>query len=117
MLAGPDRPAGVGLAWLHQALQIVHDGKALTARFGAWTARIFLPRACHEVVGMTDVVTASDLDWTIVRFLQPIGGPRKGAPWPLTCSNQRAQSKGLSARCTDGGLSDVGVGDGVATST
>lgn len=40
--------------------------------------RTFMPRAYEEIVGMTDPVKASNLDWTIVRFIRPTDGPRTG---------------------------------------
>jgi hypothetical protein len=41
-------------------------------------AKTFLRRAYDELVGMTQVVTTDDLDWTIVRFLAPKDGPARG---------------------------------------
>lgn len=40
--------------------------------------RTFMPRAYEEIVGMTDLVIGSDLDWTIVRFIRPTDGPKSG---------------------------------------
>lgn len=40
-------------------------------------AKTFLRRAYDELIGMTDVVTASDLDWTIVRYIAPKDGPAR----------------------------------------
>jgi nucleoside-diphosphate-sugar epimerase len=40
--------------------------------------RTLMPRAYDEIRGMTDPVKASDLDWTIVRFIRPTNGPRRG---------------------------------------
>ena len=47
-------------------------------RLIAWTARTFLPRAWTEMVGMSEVVMESGLDWTIVRFTAPRDGPARG---------------------------------------
>ena len=41
-------------------------------------ARTFLRRAHDELLGMSRIVMASGLDWTIVRFLAPKDGPAKG---------------------------------------
>jgi len=41
-------------------------------------ARTFLRRAYDELLGMSDIVMTSGLDWTIVRFLAPKDGPAKG---------------------------------------
>jgi hypothetical protein len=38
----------------------------------------FLRRAYDELVGMSQVVMGSGLDWTIVRFLQSKDGPARG---------------------------------------
>jgi len=50
-----------------------------------WQTRLFrfLPktfgrRAYEEISGMTDPVMASDLDWTIVRFIRPTDGAKQG---------------------------------------
>lgn len=40
--------------------------------------RTFMPRAYEEIAGMTDPIKASDLDWTIVRFIRPTDGQKTG---------------------------------------
>jgi putative NADH-flavin reductase len=40
--------------------------------------RTMLPRAYKELLGMTDIITSSGVDWTIVRFSAPKDGPKKG---------------------------------------
>ncbi|MDP9794213.1 hypothetical protein J2S43_002725 [Catenuloplanes nepalensis] len=40
--------------------------------------RTMLPRAYRELLGMTGLITAAGLDWTIVRFSAPTDGPKKG---------------------------------------
>jgi hypothetical protein len=40
--------------------------------------RTMLPRAYKELLGMTDIITTSGIDWTIVRFSAPKNGPKKG---------------------------------------
>jgi nucleoside-diphosphate-sugar epimerase len=42
--------------------------------------RTMLPRAYQELLGMTEIVTSSGVDWTIVRFSAPKNGPKKGVP-------------------------------------
>ena len=46
-------------------------------RLTTFMAKTFLRRAYDELTGMTDVVTASDLDWTIVRYIAPKDGPAR----------------------------------------
>jgi hypothetical protein len=41
-------------------------------------AKTFLRRAYDEMVGMSQAVTTSELDWRIVRFLAPKDGPARG---------------------------------------
>jgi hypothetical protein len=41
-------------------------------------AKTFLRRAYDELVGMSEIVMTSGLDWTIVRSLAPKDGPSKG---------------------------------------
>jgi nucleoside-diphosphate-sugar epimerase len=38
--------------------------------------RTFMRRAYDEIIGMSDPVKASDLDWTIVRFIAPKNTPK-----------------------------------------
>jgi len=47
-------------------------------RLSTRMAKTFLRRAYDELVGMSDIVMTSGLDWTIVRFLAPKDGPAKG---------------------------------------
>jgi NAD(P)H-binding len=47
-------------------------------RLSTLIAKTFLRRAYDELVGMSQIVMGSGLDWTIVRFLQPKDGPAKG---------------------------------------
>ena len=48
-------------------------------RLATFMARTFLRRAYNELVSMSNIVTSSGLDWTIVRFLAPKDGPAKGS--------------------------------------
>lgn len=56
----------------------VRDQKTFQTRFSAVVARAFFRRAYDEMVAMSQVVTDSDRDWTIVRFMAPQDGPPKG---------------------------------------
>ena len=47
-------------------------------RLPTFMAKTFLRRAYDEIVGMSQAVMTSGLDWTIVRFLAPKDGPAKG---------------------------------------
>jgi putative NADH-flavin reductase len=47
-------------------------------RLSTRMAKTFLRRAYDELVGMSEIVMTSGLDWTIVRFLAPKDGPAKG---------------------------------------
>lgn len=47
-------------------------------RLSTFMAKRFLRRAYDELVGMSEIVMGSGLDWTIVRFLQPKAGSAKG---------------------------------------
>ena len=47
-------------------------------RLSTRMAKTFLRQAYDEIVGMSEIVMTSGLDWTIVRFLAPKDGPAKG---------------------------------------
>ena len=44
---------------------------SINTRMPTIMAKLFLPKAYHEIVQVGDVVTNSKLDWTIVRFISP----------------------------------------------
>jgi nucleoside-diphosphate-sugar epimerase len=46
-------------------------------RVSTFMAKTFLRRAYQELVGMSEIVMTSGLDWTIVRFLAPKDGPAR----------------------------------------
>ncbi len=46
-------------------------------RVSTFMAKTFLRRAYDELVGMSEIVMTSGLDWTIVRFLAPKDGPER----------------------------------------
>jgi nucleoside-diphosphate-sugar epimerase len=48
-------------------------------RLSTFMAKTLLRRAYDEMVGMSQAVTTSGLDWTIVRFLAPKDGPARGS--------------------------------------
>jgi putative NADH-flavin reductase len=50
----------------------------LVTRLIGFMPRTFMRRAYDEIVGMTDPVKTSDLDWTIVRFIAPKDTPKQG---------------------------------------
>mgnify|MGYP003874362627 FL=1 len=47
-------------------------------RLIGYTGRTFLKRAYNELLGMTDLIKNSGLDWTIIRFTAPKDGEKKG---------------------------------------
>jgi hypothetical protein len=54
------------------------DQPTLKARVLPVMARVAFPNALTELVGMTEAVTSSDLDWTIARITSPNDRPAKG---------------------------------------
>lgn len=46
-------------------------------RLSTFLARTFLPRAYEEIIGMSDQIKASGLDWTIIRFIRPTNKPKQ----------------------------------------
>ncbi|GAA1738799.1 hypothetical protein GCM10009809_37580 [Isoptericola hypogeus] len=67
--------------YIGQATPAVLDPRetpTFVTRLIAFMPRTFMRRAYDEIRGMTDPVHASDLDWTIVRFIRPTNGPKKG---------------------------------------
>lgn len=48
------------------------------SRFVGFMGRNMLPRAYKELLGVTALVTAADVDWTIVRFIRPTNGEPTG---------------------------------------
>src|SRR3954447_6154673 len=47
-------------------------------RLTTFMAKTFLRRAYDELIGMTEIVTSSGLDWTIVRYIAAKDGPARG---------------------------------------
>jgi hypothetical protein len=55
-----------------------HEKPTMVTRLIGFMPRTFMRRAYDEIIGMTDPVKASDLDWTIVRFIAPKDTPKQG---------------------------------------
>lgn len=67
--------------YIGQATPAVLDPQekpTMVTRFTTFMPRTFMPRAYEEIRGMTGPAMASDLDWTIVRFLAPKDTPKTG---------------------------------------
>jgi putative NADH-flavin reductase len=60
------------------SLRDPRDGRSLIATLVQTMGRVTLARAYRELLAMSEIVTNSDLDWTIARFLQPTDGPATG---------------------------------------
>ena len=54
------------------------DAPTFTGWFLPGLARLTMPHAFVEVVGMTEIVSRSDLDWTIARITNPVDRRAKG---------------------------------------
>jgi hypothetical protein len=54
------------------------DRPTLKAKVLPVMARLMFPNALIELIGMTEAVTGSDLDWTIGRITSPNDKPPKG---------------------------------------
>jgi putative NADH-flavin reductase len=50
----------------------------LQTRLVGFMGRTMLPRAYQELLGMTELIKESGVDWTIVRFTAPKDGEKKG---------------------------------------
>ncbi|WP_406019787.1 NAD(P)H-binding protein [Nocardioides sp. NBC_00850] len=63
----------------HATPSILDPQESPTAvnRLTSFLARTFLPRAYEELVGMSDQIKSSGLDWTIVRFIRPTDKPKQ----------------------------------------
>ena len=60
------------------SLRDPRDKRSLLGRLVPFMGRTFLSRAYRELLDMSQLVTDSDLDWTIARFTRPTDGPRTG---------------------------------------
>ena len=54
------------------------DVPSLVTKLPTIMAKILLPKAYKEIVEIGKVVSSSDLDWTIVRFIAPKNTPKTG---------------------------------------
>lgn len=54
-----------------------HEKPTPVTRLIGFMPRTFMRRAYDEVTGMTDLVTQSGLDWTVVRFIAPKDTPKQ----------------------------------------
>lgn len=66
----------VGLAT--PAIVDPRDRPTLRGKIIPLLPRVLFPNALTEIVGMTDAVRDSDLDWTIARIISPNDRPAKG---------------------------------------
>jgi putative NADH-flavin reductase len=66
----------IGLAT--PSLRDPRDSRSALGFIVPFMGRIFLPRAYRELLDMSEIVTESDLDWTIARFTRPTDGERNG---------------------------------------
>ena len=67
--------------YIGQATPSVLDPRekpTIVTRLIGFLPRTFMRRAYDEILGMTAPVLASDLDWTIVRFMAPKDTPKQG---------------------------------------
>ncbi|OHV04935.1 hypothetical protein C1Y40_02377 [Mycobacterium talmoniae] len=54
------------------------DRPTLRGRIIPVLARVLFPNSLSEIVAMTQAITDSDLDWTVVRIIRPTDKPAKG---------------------------------------
>jgi putative NADH-flavin reductase len=52
-----------------------HEKPTMLTRLIGFLPRTFMRRAYDEITGMSDLITRSGLDWTIVRFIAPKNTP------------------------------------------
>src|SRR4051794_10289867 len=60
------------------SLRDPRDGSSVLGRLVPFMGRTFLSRAYRELLEMSQLVTNSELDWTIARFTRPTDGTRTG---------------------------------------
>lgn len=71
---GVKRYIGMATPSLHDPC----DSRSALGLIVPFMGRTFLPRAYRELLDMSEIVTESDLDWTIARFTRPTDGERNG---------------------------------------
>lgn len=60
------------------SVQDPREKKTMQTRLVSFMGRTFLRRAYDELLGMTDLIRKSGVDWTIVRFTAPKDGAKVG---------------------------------------
>jgi nucleoside-diphosphate-sugar epimerase len=60
------------------SLRDPRDERSLLGAVVPVMGRLMLPRAYRELLAMSELITASDLDWTIARFTRPTNGEPTG---------------------------------------
>jgi putative NADH-flavin reductase len=64
--------------WATPSVRFKKDKKSFITVVPGLMAGIFLPTAKKEINGIADLITASNLNWTIVRFMAPKDTPFTG---------------------------------------
>lgn len=64
--------------WSTPSVHFKKDKKSFITVVPGIMAGIFLPMAKKELIGIADLITASNLNWTIVRFMAPKDTPFTG---------------------------------------
>lgn len=64
--------------WATTTVSFEKDKKSLITVVPGYMVGIFLPMAKKEVIAIADLITSSNLNWTIVRFLAPKDTPYTG---------------------------------------
>lgn len=59
------------------SILVPQESPTAVTRLSTFLARTFLPRAYEEIIGMSDQIKASGLDWTIIRFIRPTNKPKQ----------------------------------------
>ena len=57
------------------SVKFKRDKKSVATILPTIMAKLFLPKAYKEIVQIGEVVSGSDLDWTIIRFIAPTNKP------------------------------------------
>lgn len=60
------------------SLRDPRDSRSALGLIVPFMGRTFLSRAYRELLEMSEIVTSSELDWTIARFTRPVDGAAKG---------------------------------------
>jgi uncharacterized protein YbjT (DUF2867 family) len=56
----------------------LHEKPTWQTRLVGFMGRTGLPRAYHELIGMTDLIRNAGVNWTIIRFTAPKDKPKSG---------------------------------------